>query len=249
MVALYRPMPMDNIPAYIRRKHGQEAVTYLPIRSSSRTSRRRTASSCTRRTSCPPPGAWGRFHRPRGGHPGLRHPQEEIVGPARQKERFVTRAAERGVSPAVIDAVSRRSNPSSGYGFNKAHATLYASASSPTRRCLQGQLHGRVHDQRADRGARHGQAGGGCGRGMPAARHRGAAAGCGALDLDFTVEGDAIRFGLQAVKNVGQGAMKSVIAARRDRRPVRSLHRPVLACRPAPGQPPRAGVAGQGGRA
>ena len=29
MVALYRPGPMDNIPAYIRRKHGQEAVTYL----------------------------------------------------------------------------------------------------------------------------------------------------------------------------------------------------------------------------
>src|SRR4029079_14997795 len=29
MVALYRPGPMDNIPAYIRRKHGQEKVTYL----------------------------------------------------------------------------------------------------------------------------------------------------------------------------------------------------------------------------
>src|SRR5439155_15977576 len=29
MVALYRPGPMDNIPAYIRRKHGQEEVTYL----------------------------------------------------------------------------------------------------------------------------------------------------------------------------------------------------------------------------
>ena len=29
MVALFRPGPMDNIPAYIRRKHGQEPVTYL----------------------------------------------------------------------------------------------------------------------------------------------------------------------------------------------------------------------------
>ena len=29
MVALYRPGPMDNIPAYIRRKHGLEPVTYL----------------------------------------------------------------------------------------------------------------------------------------------------------------------------------------------------------------------------
>ena len=29
MVALYRPGPMANIPSYIRRKHGTEAVTYL----------------------------------------------------------------------------------------------------------------------------------------------------------------------------------------------------------------------------
>ncbi len=29
MVALYRPGPMDNIPAYIRRKHGMEPVSYL----------------------------------------------------------------------------------------------------------------------------------------------------------------------------------------------------------------------------
>ena len=29
MVALFRPGPMANIPSYIRRKHGQEAVTYL----------------------------------------------------------------------------------------------------------------------------------------------------------------------------------------------------------------------------
>src|SRR5207302_10424172 len=29
MVALFRPGPMANIPSYIRRKHGQEPVTYL----------------------------------------------------------------------------------------------------------------------------------------------------------------------------------------------------------------------------
>jgi hypothetical protein len=35
-----------------------------------------------------------------------------------------------------------------------------------------------------------------------------------ASHLEFTVEGDAIRFGLLAVKNVGQGAIESIIAAR-----------------------------------
>ncbi len=42
-------------------------------------------------------------------------------------------------------------------------------------------------------------------------------------DLEFTVEGDAIRFGLLAVKNVGQGAIESIIAARGEGGPFRSL--------------------------
>ena len=29
VVALYRPGPMDNIPSYIRRKHGEESIDYL----------------------------------------------------------------------------------------------------------------------------------------------------------------------------------------------------------------------------
>ncbi len=41
--------------------------------------------------------------------------------------------------------------------------------------------------------------------------------------LEFTVEGDAIRFGLLAVKNVGQGAIESIIAAREEGGPFRSL--------------------------
>jgi hypothetical protein len=41
--------------------------------------------------------------------------------------------------------------------------------------------------------------------------------------LEFTVEGDAIRFGLLAVKNVGQGAIESIIAARDEGGEFRSL--------------------------
>jgi hypothetical protein len=42
-------------------------------------------------------------------------------------------------------------------------------------------------------------------------------------DVEFTVEGQAIRFGLLAVKNVGQGAIESIIAAREEAGPFRSL--------------------------
>ncbi|MBI3748102.1 MAG: hypothetical protein HY262_04555, partial [Chloroflexi bacterium] len=40
---------------------------------------------------------------------------------------------------------------------------------------------------------------------------------------EFTVEGDSIRFGLLAVKNVGEGAIESIIAARDEGGPFRSL--------------------------
>src|SRR2546430_9056083 len=42
-----------------------------------------------------------------------------------QREKFVSQAAERGVEPAVIDAVFKAFEPFERYGFNKAHATCY----------------------------------------------------------------------------------------------------------------------------
>ena len=41
--------------------------------------------------------------------------------------------------------------------------------------------------------------------------------------LDFTVEGDAIRFGLLAIKNVGQGAIESIVASRTESGDFKSL--------------------------
>jgi len=42
-------------------------------------------------------------------------------------------------------------------------------------------------------------------------------------DVDFTVEGNAIRFGLGAVKNVGKGLIRSMVTKRQDGGPFRSL--------------------------
>ena len=52
-------------------------------------------------------------------------------------------------------------------------------------------------------------------------------------DVEFTVEGPAIRFGLLAVKNVGQSAIESIVAAKRIDRSVSSRRRPRLR-RPRP---------------
>ena len=48
LVALYRPGPMENIPSYINRKHGQEEPPTICTTRWNRSSRRPTASSSTR---------------------------------------------------------------------------------------------------------------------------------------------------------------------------------------------------------
>ena len=71
----------------------------------------------------------------------------------------------------------------------------------------------------------------------------------GRSQVEFTVEDEAIRFGLLAVKNVGQGAIESIIAAREAEGAVQVDRRPLPADRPAPREPQGAGVARQGRRA
>ena len=65
MVALYRPGPMDNIPAYIRRKHGQEPVVVPPPAARAVPRTGPTGSSSTRRTSWPRPWPWAASRGPR----------------------------------------------------------------------------------------------------------------------------------------------------------------------------------------
>ena len=56
-------------------------------------------------------------------------------------------------------------------------------------------------------------------------------------ESDFTVVGDKIRFGLAAVKGIGERAVEAIVAARQQDGPV-PLHLPLLRDRgPAPGQP------------
>ncbi|HTS14591.1 MAG TPA: DNA polymerase III subunit alpha, partial [Candidatus Sulfotelmatobacter sp.] len=221
MVALYRPGPMDNIPAYIRRKHGQEAVTYLhPLlepyleKTYGIFVYQEDIMSAAR--------ALGGFTGPEADTLGYAIRKKKSSVLRAQKERFVTRAAERGVSPAVIDAVFKAFEPFERYGFNKAHATCYGLIAYQTAYLkanytveYMASVLTAVRDT--------------------AERVAAAIAECRRLgievkppdversQLDFTVEGEAIRFGLLAVKNVGQGAIESIIAARAADGPFRSL--------------------------
>ena len=64
-------------------------------------------------------------------------------------------------------------------------------------------------------------------------------------DANFTPHGEAIRFGLAAVKNVGRNAIESIVAARKEARQLQIHLRILRERRSAPAQQARAGVADQ----
>ena len=221
MVALYRPGPMENIPAYIRRKHGQEPVTYLhPLLEPFL---ERTYGIFVYQEDIMAAAiALGGFTGPEADTLGYAIRKKKSSVLRAQKERFVSQAAERGVPPQTIDAVFKAFEPFERYGFNKAHATCYGLIAYQTAylkanytvEYMTSVLSAfRSSEEKVAAAVAE------CRRlGIevrPPDIHR--------SQLEFTVEGDAIRFGLLAVKNVGQGAIESIIAAREAEGPFRSL--------------------------
>jgi DNA polymerase-3 subunit alpha len=214
MVALYRPGPMDNIPSYIKRKHGEEKVTYLhPL-----------LEPYLNRT-------YGVFVYQEDimsastALAGFTGPEADMLGYAIRKkksalmnemrEKFVRQAAERGVKPQVIDAVFAAFQPFERYGFNKAHATCYGLIAYQTAYLKANYTVDYMTSV------------------LTAFRDNeekvaAAVAECRRLGIDvrmpdvhrsfveFAVEDDAIRFGLLAVKNVGENAIQSIIDARKE---------------------------------
>jgi DNA polymerase-3 subunit alpha len=221
MVALYRPGPMDNIPAYIRRKHGEEKVEYLhPLL---KPYLEKTYGIFVYQEDIMAAAiALGGFTGPEADTLGYAIRKKKSSVLRAQKEKFVTQAAERGVEPRVIDAVFAAFQPFERYGFNKAHATCYGLIAYQTAYLKANytvdymtSVLSAFRDTEEKVAA--------------------AVAECRRLGIEvrppdvtrsaveFTVEDEAIRFGLLAVKNVGSLAIESIVAAREAEGPFRSL--------------------------
>ena len=124
MVALYRPGPMENIPAYIRRKHGQEKVTYLhPLLEPFL--ERTHGIFVYQEDIMAAATALGGFSGPEADTLGYAIRKKKSSVLRSMKDQFVRQAGERGVRPDTIDAVFKAFEPFERYGFNKAHATTY----------------------------------------------------------------------------------------------------------------------------
>jgi DNA polymerase-3 subunit alpha len=221
MVALYRPGPMDNIPAYIRRKHGEEKVTYLhPLLEPYLN--RTFGVFVYQEDIMAASQALAGFSGPEADTLGYAIRKKKAALMNEMRHKFVAQAAERGVRPEVIDAVFAAFQPFERYGFNKAHATCYGLIAYQTAYLKANytvEYMTSVLTAFRDNEEKVAAAVAECRRlGIdvrPPDVHR--------SFVEFTVEDDAIRFGLLAVKNVGEGAIESIIAARQADGPFRSL--------------------------
>jgi DNA polymerase III alpha subunit len=129
------------------------------------------------------------------------------------KQEFITSAAERGVARATIDKVFEAFEPFANYGFNKAHATCYGLIAYQTAYLKANYtVEYMTSVLNAFRSKEE--------------KVAAAIAECRRLsipvlppdvdfsNLDFEPEGEAIRFGLLGIKNVGATAAESIVAAR-----------------------------------
>ncbi|MDD4555707.1 MAG: DNA polymerase III subunit alpha [Alphaproteobacteria bacterium] len=131
IVSLYRPGPMDNIPSYIRRKHGEEEVEYLhPMLESilSETYGIMIYQEQVMRIS----------QKLADYTQGEADTLRKIMGkkmmdkmPA-QKDKFVNGAVKKGIAQEVAETIFEQMAKFASYGFNKSHAAAYSLISYQT---------------------------------------------------------------------------------------------------------------------
>jgi DNA polymerase III subunit alpha len=131
MVALYRPGPMDNIPTYIHRKHGEEPVDYFhPLLEGILRETygviiyQEQVMQIAQVMAGFSLGEADLLRRAMG--------KKDKVEMAKQQARFVEGSSLNGVSKAQAKEIFELVDKFAGYGFNKSHAAAYALVSYHT---------------------------------------------------------------------------------------------------------------------
>ncbi len=134
---------------------------------------------------------------------------------AKQRERFITGATARGLPAKKVAKIFDLMEQFAGYGFNKSHSAAYAYLAYVTAYL---KAHYSVEFMSALLTSESGNTDkivkyiNECKemgfRVLPPDVNQ--------SDLNFTPAGDAIRFGLGAVKNVGHGAVEAIVKAREE---------------------------------
>ncbi len=221
LVALYRPGPMDLIPSFIKRKHGEEKVTYLhpklePILKNTygigvyQEQMMRIATDLA----------------------GYTLPEADTLRKAigkkikelldEQKEKLVSGMIKNGIDTKTAKAIWELFPPFARYGFNKSHAVCYALIGYRT-------AYLKAHYPEEYTAALLNADSGDVER-ISFLITEAKQANVNILPPDvnksfvaFTPEGPQIRFGLAAIKNVGQAITEAIIEERVHRGPFKDF--------------------------
>jgi DNA polymerase-3 subunit alpha len=214
LVALFRPGPMAYIPVYARRKHGQEAVSYIDPRLEEITGQ--TYGICIYQEQY-----LEIAKQIAGFSPAEADDLRKAIGKkihslmASLKEKFVEGCAASGTAPNVGQQLWKDMEVSQDYSFNKSHAACYAliayrtawlRAHHPSE--YMAALISSVMNTK-DRVPFY----------VNACEEMGIEVlppDVNTSQVDFAVVEGKIRFGLNAVKNVGESAAAAIVRARED---------------------------------
>lgn len=221
IVSLYRPGPMDNIPTYIKRKHGEEEITYLhpdlaPILGETygimvyQEQVMKIAQVLGGYTL----GGADKLRKVMG-----KKMRDEIP---KQRAMFTEGAVKKGIPEATAAAIFDQMEKFASYGFNKSHAAAYSLVSYQTAylkahypvefMCAVMSLDMTNVDKLLIYKEECKKMGF---RVLPPDINH--------SDADFAVENGNIRYALGAIKGVGAANMQSIVEERRKHGPYKDL--------------------------
>lgn len=221
MVALYRPGPMDSIPDFIAAKHGKKKITYLDERLAQWLAESYGVivyQDQVLQIAYHLAGFdWGKVNKFRKAL--SKKIMHEVEG---YRVDFLKGCVKNGLSERVAEQLFTLVLPFGGYGFNKAHAASYAVVAFYTAYLKANYtaefMAATMTTEAAD-----------------SKKIANAVAECRRMKVEvygpdvnasaqgFTVERGGVRFGLLAIKGIGEGPIQEILRARDAGGPFRSL--------------------------
>ncbi|HCI81855.1 MAG TPA: DNA polymerase III subunit alpha, partial [Ktedonobacter sp.] len=221
MIALYRPGPMDSIPDFIAAKHGKKKIKYLDPRLAEWLSESygiivyqdQVLFIAVNMANF----SWGKVNKFRKAL--SKKKMDEVEG---YKVDFIKGCVANGMKQEDAEELFTLVLPFGGYGFNKAHAASYAVVAFYTAYLKANYtaefMAATMTTEASD-----------------AKKIANAIAECKRMNVEvmgpdvnksdrgFTVENEGVRFGLLAIKGIGEGPIGEIVRVRQEGGPFKSL--------------------------
>ncbi len=221
MIALYRPGPMDSIPDFIDAKHGRKKIKYLDPRLEEWLVESYGVIVYQDQVLFIGVNlagfSWGKVNKFRKAL--SKKKMDEVEG---YKGDFIEGCVKNGVKRDIAEQLFTLILPFGGYGFNKAHAASYAVVAFYTAYLKANYtaefMAATMTTEASD-----------------AKKIANAIAECKRMEVEvlgpdvntsesgFTVENGGVRFGLLAIKGIGEGPTNEIVRMRKEGGPFKSL--------------------------